>query len=174
MLWSAVVIVLLIVLLIRTMMAVASQMNASASKYAHERRTRYVAGLFTNNFIDSSVLFVTRFKTLPSVSAITQIDVTKAYAFITEKLKDQITCLYQANMFDHNEGKTYFNMSIIELKNKRIIELGTGYVEVIYTNAYYDWVQVLLSELAMFRIETKAVEEKAPIIVGFARAMEMN
>jgi hypothetical protein len=162
------------VVLVRIFLAIVSHVDLTAWNLKFNKKTRYVAGLFMNNFIDSRVLFVTRFRRLPSVGVITQIDVTQAYAFINEKMSDQIIDVHQANMFDHNEGKTYFNMTILELRNNRMIELGNGYVEVMYTNAHYEWAKVLLEDLAAFKVETGVVEEKAPTVIGFARAMEMN
>ena len=159
-------------IIIRVIMIILKNVNVPALKF--KRKTKYVAGLFLNNFIDSRVLFVTRFKKLPSVGVVTQINVTDAYAFIKEAMKNEILAIHQANMFDHDEGKTFFNMTIMELTDARLIELGNGYAEVIYTSAHYEWAEALILNLAAFKIQTETTEEKVPSVVGFARAMEMN
>jgi len=160
--------------IVRLLIAVAEAINLRLPKIRSGKKWKYTQGLFTNNFIDSKVMFVTRFGALPNVSVITQIDITSAYEFITSRLGEQVRNVYQANMFDHNAGESFFQVTIIELTNKRLLELGPGYVEVLHNGAHFEWAKLLLLDLAAFKLETNVVEEKAPTIVGFARAMEMN
>jgi hypothetical protein len=167
-------VLIMCVFLIRIAFALLSYVDLTAWKYNFKPKTKYVAGLFVNNFIDSRVLFVLRYKQLPSVSVITQVDVTKAYAFINKKLKTDIKEIHQANMYEHCDGKTHFSVTILELSKKRMIEIGNGYVEVMYTLDDFDWMQAMMRDLSAFKVETHVVEEKAPTIIGFARAMEMN
>lgn len=162
------------VVLIRMILIVIGKIDLTMWKLSIKRRTKYVAGLFINNYVDSKVLFISRYKELPSIGVITQIDVTKAYAFLTERFRDEITDIHQATMFDHNEGSLYFNITIFELTNKRIIELGNGYAEVIHTKAHRDWTSALLKDLATCKTEADLVGEKTPTVIGFARAMQMN
>jgi hypothetical protein len=149
--------------------AILSYVNSSQAK-----RTKAVPGLFVNNFIDSKVLFLQRFKEVPSVGVVTHIDSTRAYAFLSERLGQQVVNVHQLNMFDHNEQDCYFTMTIFELANKRMIELGNGYAEVLYTRHQYEWAMALLKDLATCKVEIEAVEVKAPTVVGFARAFDMN
>lgn len=138
------------------------------------RKTRYTPGLFVNNFVDSKALFMTRFKEVASVGVVAQVDSTKVYAFVMDKLGQQIVDVHQFNVFDHNEGDCYFTVTILELANKRMIEIGNGYAEVMYTRHNYGWTMNLLRDLAACKIEAEQVEVKAPTVVGFARATEMN
>lgn len=166
--------VIAVFIIIRIIIVVIKASNISRRNFSVNRRTRYVGGLFVNNFIDSKVLFMIRFKKVPSVGVITQIDVTAAYAFISEKMSNQLVDIHQSNMFDHNEGRAFFNLTVLELTNMRMIELGNSYVEVVYTRAHYEWAKAMLLDLAAFKIELDSAEEKVPAVIGFARAMEMN
>ena len=115
-------------------------------------RIRNINSLFENNFIDSRVLFATRFNTLANISLIKHIDSARAYMMILEKFKNEITTVHQYNTFDYNESKVLFNMTIFVLRNKRIIELGYDYAEILFTAKDYNWADALLSDLADFRV----------------------
>ena len=119
-------------------------------------------------------MFVTRFNQLPSIAVIIQIDVSKAYKLITEQLREQVIQIHQFNMFDHNEQKCYFTVTLFELSNNRIIELGSDYAEVLYTAAQYDWMAMLLKDLSACKAEIEITETKTAQVIGFARAAEMN
>ncbi len=140
-----------------------------------KRKIKAVAGLFVNNYVDGKMLFVSKFGEVASLGVITQIDATAAYALLKDKLGADIVDVHQVNMYDYDEAKNYFTITILELTAKRMIEIGNGYVEVLYTSKHYDWAMQLLDELAVCKAEVQVVEEeKAPTIIGFARAMEMN
>lgn len=162
------------VILIRVILIILGKVDLTAWKFGFKRKTKYVAGLFMNNYVDSKVLFMTRFKEIPSIGVITEVDVTKAYAFITKTFGFEITDIHQATMFDYNEGSSYFNVTIFELRDKRMIELGNGYAEVFYTKLSRDWATALIKDLAECKIEMDVNRVKAPTVIGFARAMEMN
>ncbi len=137
-------------------------------------RLKVVNGLFVNNYLDAKVLFVARCACVPSIGVITQIDATQAYAFIKEKLDSEVVHVHQVNVYDHDEGSTFFNVTILELNSNRMVEIGNGYVEVLYTQQHYEWAMSLLKELAICRVEIQEAVDKTPTVIGFARAMEMN
>ena len=111
---------------------------------------------------------------MPSLAVITQTDSTKAYALIAAKLGNEILDTHQLIMYDHAEANTYFTMTVFELTNNRMIEIGANYVEVMYTKEDYAWAVDLVKELATCKAEAEAVEEKTPTVVGFARSAQMN
>ena len=87
------------------------------------RKIRNIDSLFENNFIDSKVLFATRFRALANISLVRPINASEAYAMIVKNFAGEITAVYQYNTFDHDQKKALFNMTIFVLKNKRIIVL---------------------------------------------------
>ena len=131
-------------------------------------RIRNINSLFENNFIDSRVLFATGFNTLANISLIKHIDTTRAYMMILEKFKNEITTVHQYNTFDYNESKVLFNMTIFVLRNKRIIELGHDYAEILFTGKDYNWADALLSDLADFRVTDRRK------VMGFVNSETMS
>jgi hypothetical protein len=163
-----------LILIIRIIVAIGSRLDFNSLRSGFMINRKYLQGLFTSNYIDTKVLFTMRFNQVPCITVITQIDVTAAYAFVIQKAGAETLNIYQSNQFDHNEGRSFFNMTIVELRNNRMVELGSNYVEVYYTPADHDWARTLIGDLAAFRIEAELAADKAPTIIGFARAMELN
>jgi len=157
-------------LIIRLLIVIIKEINLklSRSKSVKMKTIKYTNGLFVNNFIDPKVLFVTRFKSLANIGMIRFTDSTKAYAVIMEKFSNEITEVYQYNSFDYYENKTLFYVTIFVLKNKRIVEIGFDYTEILYTNNHYSWANALLSDLANCRMEERTK------VMGFARSEVMN
>lgn len=153
--------ILLIGICIRLLIEVVTMIirNAARSK----NRIRYVDGLFVNNYIDSKVFFVSRFKTLANISFIRDIDVTKAYALIMENFAADVTEVYQYSSFDYAENKALFIMTIFVLRDGRVIELGYDYAEVLFTNDHYGWANDLLANLANCRMAERTK------VMGFIR-----
>ena len=132
------------------------------------KTTKYINGLFVNNFIDSKVLFVTRFRALANIGIIRFTDSTKAYALIMENFAKEITEVYQYSSFDYAENKTLFNVTIFVLKYNRIVEVGFDYVEILYKSNHYDWAGNLLAQLAQCKIAERTK------VIGFARSEIWN
>ena len=133
-----------------------------------KRRICNIDVLIRNNFIDSQVLFATKFKALANVSVMKEIDSTKAYALVKKKFDNEITAVYQYNTFDYSESKALFNVTIFVLSDERIIELGYDYAVVLYTGRNYSWTTNLLAELATCRAAARTT------VIGFANAEVMN
>ena len=132
------------------------------------RRLANINGLVTNNFINSHILFATKFNTLANISLIKYIDSSKAYALIMDSFGNDITAIHQYNTFDYNESKVLFNMTIFVFRNERIIELGYDYAEILYTGKDYNWANALLSDLANFRVTERTK------VIGFANSEVLN
>jgi hypothetical protein len=133
-----------------------------------KRKIPNIDVLIRNNFIDSQVLFATKFKTLANVSVMKEINSTKAYAFVKKKFDNEIKAIYQYNTFNYCESKALFNVTIFVLSDERIIELGYDYAVVLYTRRNYSWTTNLLADLANYRVAARTT------VIGFANAEAMN
>jgi hypothetical protein len=158
----AYIIVRLVNLLVRNLKIPALKLNL------FNRGIRNIDVLIRNNFIDTQVLFATKFKALANVSVMKEINSTKAYAFVKKKFENEITAVYQYNTFDYSESKALFNVTIFVLSDERIIELGYDYAVVLYTGRNYSWTTNLLAELATCRAAARTT------VIGFANADAMN
>jgi hypothetical protein len=135
------------------------------------RRIKVTDPLFNGHFIEVKAFYVLQFDKVPCVCFIGDIDVTKAYAHITEVFNCEIVLVYQHMYFDHDEQKTFFNNAVFVLTQNRMIELAKGYVQILHRPRDYVWTNKLMKALAEFKIAETPVQTQ---VVGFGRQPEMN
>jgi len=139
------------------------------------KRIKANTGLFNGHFIDAKTLYVLKFKLIPCVTFIGDMDVTKAFTYLAETFNAVIAAAYQHSYFDHCEKNILFNSTIIVLQRKRMIELADNYCQVLYAANDYAFASKLVNDLAQFRIDNNmAPAFKHTHVVGFAREAEMN
>ena len=139
------------------------------------KRINTNAGLFNGHFVDVKAFYVLKFNAIPCITFIGDMDITKAFAFVKDNCKADITATYQHAYFNHDDKKVYFNNTIVVLTSERMIEIADNYCMLLHTTNQYAWARELVNNLAQFRIEKDA----APVfrhtpVVGFAKEAEMN
>jgi hypothetical protein len=125
--------------------------------------------LFLGHYVDPKVFYTVQFNKVPCISFIGELDTGKAFDFIQSTYPNQVTGIYQHNYFDHDKREFFFNNTLFVLKNKRLIELGNNYCQVLHTKDQYDWGQTMIKELSVFHV-TGDVNK----VIGFARSDNMN
>ena len=125
--------------------------------------------LFPGHYVDPKVFYTVQFNEVPCMSFIGELDTSKAFDFIQSTYRSQVKAIYQHNYFDHDKRGFYFNNTLFVLKNKRMIELGNNYCQVLHTKDQYDWGQTMIKELSVFHVTTDASK-----VIGFARNTTMN
>ena len=128
-----------------------------------------VSTLFLGHYVDPKVFYTVQFNKVPCVSFIGEMDTSKAFDFIQSTYRAQVTGIYQHNYFDHDKRDFFFNNTLFVLKNKRLIELGTNYCQVLHTKDQYGWAQTMIKELSVFHITADTNK-----VIGFARSTSMN
>lgn len=137
-------------------------------------RLNATTGLFNGHYVDAKAFYVLRFREIPSITFIGEIDVTKAFDYILEDIGTKITAIYRHSFFNHADKSVYFNNAIIVLANKRMIEVAENYCQLLYTVDNYVWADQFAADLAQFRNEKDFAAYTHIPVVGFAKATEMN
>ncbi len=137
--------------------------------FLFNQRLSSVPYLYMGHYADAKVFYTSRFNRLPCISFIGELETTKAFAFIQNTYAGWIKSVYQHNYYDHDERKFFFNNTLFVLKNKRMIEIGHNYAQVLYTNKQFDWGQAIINELSVFHVTTGANK-----VIGFARTNQDN
>jgi len=128
-----------------------------------------VSTLFMGHYIDPKVFYTVQFNKVPCMSFIGDLDAGKTFDFIQNTYRSQVKGIYQHSYFDHDKRQFYFNNTLFVLKNKRLIELGNNYCQVLHTKDQYDWGQTMIKEMSVFHV-TGDVNK----VIGFARTNNMN
>ena len=125
--------------------------------------------LFLGHYVDPKVFYTVQFNKVPCISFIGEMDTNKAFDFIQSTYCNQLKGIYQHDYFDHDKRDFFFNNTLFVLKNKRLIELGNNYCQVLYTKDQHEWGQTMVKELSVFHV-TGDVDK----VIGFARSNNMN
>ena len=128
-----------------------------------------ISTLFLGHYVDPKVFYTVQFNKVPCISFIGEMDTSKAFDFIQSTYRSQVTGIYQHNYFYHDKREFFFNNTLFVLKNKRLIELGNNYCQVLHTKDQYGWGQTMIKELSVFHVTTDANK-----VIGFARSTNMN
>ena len=128
-----------------------------------------VSIMFLGHYVDPKVFYTVHFNRVPCISFVGELDAGKAFDFIQSTYRDQVTGIYQHNYFDHDKRDFFFNNTLFVLKNKRLMELGNNYCQVLYTKDQHGWGQTMIKELSVFHLS-----DDANRIIGFARSNHEN
>ena len=125
--------------------------------------------LFLGHYVDPKVFYAVQINKVPCISFIGDLDAGKAFDFIQSTHRSQVKGIYQHNYFDHDKRQFFFNNTLFVLKDKRMIELGNNYCQVLHTKDQFDWGQTMIKELSVFHLTGDV--NKA---IGFARSNHAN
>lgn len=125
---------------------------------------RRAVGIFDHNYIEPKAFYVYRYNTVPCMTWCYDVDVTKAYAYITDKMGERILDIYQTCYLNRDKQEQQFTTTIFVLDNKVLVELGGQYVKLLYANNKYEYADWLLKELSVFRVPEKQQDFEINII----------
>lgn len=131
------------------------------------RRMKRTAGLFNGPFFDVRTLYVLLYDRLPSITGVGEIDGGKAYAHLRAGAAARIVNTWQYSYFDRGEGGIRFQVTILQLANHMLVEIGPSYLEVLH-HGDFAAAGALATEVAAFR------DQPRETTIGFARSRSMN
>ncbi|MBN8786023.1 MAG: AAA family ATPase [Terrimonas sp.] len=120
--------------------------------------------IFDHQYLEAKAFYMFRFRRVPSITYIDEIDVNRAYAYIQDNLGASIVDIYQSCFFNRAENMQQFNKTIFVLNNKVLIELAGQYVEILHTNKKYHFADNLLKVLAEYKMPGKQQDFEINII----------
>jgi hypothetical protein len=132
------------------------------------RRIWDPSAIYAGHFIEVKALYSLEFDAVCCIRFIGDIDVAKAFALINDTMQVDIIKVYQHAYFDHDQECVLFNNTIFVMADKRIIELGSNYCQVLHGPDDYKWANDIIASLVQFR-----VKNTAPAI-GFTRQAAEN
>ena len=132
-----------------------------------KRKMADTIGLFNGHYIDVRVFYVMHFDAMPCINFVGELDNSKAFQFINEAFGAELKSIFQHSYFDHNEGSVFFNNTIFVLTDKRMVELGNNYCQILFSADHYSWAAKLMKEVSAFRIQNEPS-------IGFVRQANVN
>lgn len=109
--------------------------------------------LFYDEYLDVKVLYVTRFRSIPSVKFVNHIDPKKSYQYIQDNYAEKIKRIYQRSYYAWKEKRQETSLLVIELENRFLIELGSDFAELLFHQENEVMADQLVEELISFKTE---------------------
>jgi hypothetical protein len=122
-------------------------------------------GIWNDYFVDVKIYYANKFRQIPNIYFLGNIDVTKVYEHIRAIYTEDIVDIKQHSYYDREADEGLFNCTIVELKNKRMLELANDHLFVYHSKGQQGWVNQLVENLKKFTIEKEVNEVERKDIV---------
>src|SRR5205809_228000 len=114
------------------------------------RRISSTEAIFRDHYIDVKSFYVAMYGFVPSVSFIGDVDAKAVFTHFRTIMDTSIDEVLQHSYYDHEEGKMFFNNTIIVMKDKMMAEIGCNYCQVLHRSDDYGRVLKLITQLSAF------------------------
>lgn len=125
---------------------------------------KYSPGIFEHYYIEGKAFYLDRFKMIPCVTFIDDIDVTKAFGHIQERYKNDIVDIYQSSYYNKEQARQEFSKTYFVLNNKVLVELSGSYARMLFPKKEYAFVDELITVLSEYKVQQKQEDFEINII----------
>ncbi|MGG9964751.1 AAA family ATPase [Ferruginibacter sp. SUN106] len=132
------------------------------------------ASIFESYYIEVKAFYIKEFKATPCISAISNIDATKAYEYINSGLAGKIMAIYQRNYYSWQDSRQNFGTTVFKLENKVLVKLSDEYAEVLFGNSNYEYANALITAFAAFKVPEKEDPFEINIITQTSTGLDLK
>jgi len=166
-----------IVLLIAFMILLAKispQLKTLMQRLTNKLRSNYSPGIFEHYYLEGKAFYLDRFKMIPCVSFIDDIDVTKAFEYINTNYKDSVVDIYQSCYYNSEKGRQEFSKTYFVLSNKIVIELSGSYARMLFPATQYGFVDKVVQVFSEYKVQQKQEDFEINIITLGSSGLELK
>lgn len=132
------------------------------------------ARIFENHYLEGKAFYMYRFRNIPCMTFIDDIDISEAFKHIDSQFKDKIVDIYQACFFNRQVDQHQFSKTFFVLSNKMIIELYSNYARIFYPNNLFLAADRLITALNEYKLPDKKVDYEINIITFSNGSLELK
>jgi hypothetical protein len=145
----------------------------------YSQKVIHANDVFDDHFLNPKILYLYCFNQLPSVSFINHIDGEKTFAAFKEQFNELIDQVHKYRWYKSKRKDYQFDKTVIVLKNNCIVELDTGYCEILHDGTRPEFVQAVTELTAPFKERQRRQPLEINLIVQGRnrvglKAMEIN
>lgn len=118
--------------------------------------------IFTDSFLDAKILYLYHFNRLPDMDYIGYVDGEKTFAAIQGKFAGEIKNIHRKKWYARKEKKFEFDITVVVLNNNCVIELDSGYCEILHDGQQPE----LVAALAATAIQFKERQRRQPLEIN--------
>ena len=134
----------------------------------------YHPGLFEYPFVNSLSFYFHRFREVPCVCQVDDIDMVKADEYMAEKYNHLLVDYHESSFYNEAAGSQMVAVGLYILEGKVIIELSSITAKVLYSNRSFDFADMLIKELSNFKAEEKSAEAEINIIKFTGGSLQLS
>ncbi|GAB2830100.1 P-loop NTPase family protein [Ferruginibacter profundus] len=132
------------------------------------------ASIFESYYIEVKAFYIKEFNATPCITAISNIDATKAYEYINSGLAGKILAIYQRNYYSWQDSRQNFGTTVFKLENKVLVKLSDEYAEVLFGNTNYEYANALIAAFAAFKVPEKEDPFEINIITQTSTGLDLK
>lgn len=122
------------------------------------------AHIFDHQYLESKAFYMYRFREVPCVTYVDDIDINSAYAYVDSHYKNKIVDIYQNCFYNHKDTAHQFYKTVFVLSNKIMIEVAGQYARILYPNNSYNFADNLVKAFSAYKLPQKGEDFEINII----------
>ena len=166
-------IILLIALMI-LLVKISPHLRILMQRLTGKLRSNYSPGIFEHYYLEGKAFYLDRFKKIPCVTFIDDIDITKAFNYIKTNYQDTIIDIYQSCYYNSEKGRQEFSKTYFVLSNKVVIELSGSYARMLFLATQYGFVDSIVQVFSEYKEQQKQEDFEINIITLGSSGLELK
>jgi hypothetical protein len=130
--------------------------------------------VFSDRYLNSKAMYMYSFRSIPCISFVNHINGEKAFKTIKERYCDMIRSVHSYRSYDRKDVKTEFDDTVMVLNNECVLEFGSGYCEILHSDAIAGFVKDLAELLKSFKERQRRKPLEINLIVKNNRYMGLR
>lgn len=129
--------------------------------------------VFEGYYLNTKVVFMHYFNTIPCVSLVDHVDGEKAFGLAMQKYSGLIKSVHQHRDFEA-KLKTVFGRAVLVLQNNCVIEFSVNYCEIFHAYGMDDFVKDIVSLILPFKQRARRKAHEINLIVRNGNYLELK
>jgi hypothetical protein len=137
-------------------------------------RIRLRPNIFDHQYVEGKLFYVNRFRQVPCISWVYDVDASKAFNYLKENYDEDIVEIFQCNDYNAEKEALEFRKTFFVLKDQRVVELYYSSVTIFYTNKQFAFAAALSKALGELKVANKKEQFEINIITKGYDGIELK
>ncbi len=170
--------ILLVVLMIRLLIwllpVAKSYIENLYGQIKQRMRGSKAAPIFESDYIEIKAFYEREYQATPCISFINNLDTAKAFEYIHKGFAGKVLAVYQRNYYSWQHQRREFSRTVFKLENKVMIELGSEYAEILFSNTDFAYADHLVDVFCTYRAPEKEQNFEINIITQTSSGLDLK
>lgn len=130
--------------------------------------------IFDHQYVEGKQFYVNRFRQVPCISWIDNVDAGRAFTYVKEFYEKEIVEVFQCNDFNPEKEILEFRKTFFVLSEQRVVELFYDSVTLYHNNRQFTFAKELSIELGKLKMENKKDDFEINILTKGYDGLELK